>query len=72
MSSLTVHYFISVIKHSPELSPKEKEILINRLRHKTLKKLGRKSHVTGERIWQIEKSALKKFTKKINQLFLFS
>lgn len=71
MSNQTVVYFSSLIKGAHFFTPKEKEILLFRLKKKTLKKIGRKQKVTAEWIRQIEKSALKKFTKKINQLMLF-
>jgi len=71
MSNQSIAYFASIIKNSKDLNWREKEILLNRLKKKTLKKIGRKQKVTGERIRQIEKQALTKFIKKINQLLLF-
>lgn len=70
MSSQTEDYFISFIQNAKELSGKEKEILIKRLRAQRLKRIGRKYKVTAERIRQIEKKALAKFGKKITQLLL--
>lgn len=70
MSSQTWDYFIFFIQNARELSKKEKEILVKRLRAQKLKKIGRKYKVTAERIRQIEKEALSKFKKKITQLLL--
>ena len=70
MSSQTRDYFISFIQNAKEISRKEKEILIKRLRAQKLEKIGRKYKVTAERIRQIEKGALLKFGKKITQLLL--
>jgi DNA-directed RNA polymerase sigma subunit (sigma70/sigma32) len=72
MANQTTAYFISMIKASAKLKKKEKEILISRLRRKTLKKIGKKYKVSGERIRQIEKFALIEFKKIIYQLLLFS
>jgi len=70
MSTQTLRYFKSTILNSKELTRKEKDVLIRRLTSKTLKKIGRKYHLTGERIRQIEKGALAKFFKKVCQLIL--
>ena len=67
----TIRYFIKIVKNELALSNKEKEILIARLEKKTLNKIGRKYKLTAERIRQIEDWAVKKFLKKVNQLFLF-
>ena len=72
MSNQSVAYFALFIKNSKELTFREKEILLYRLRKKTLKKLGRKYRLSGERIRQIEKQAINKFFKKTNQLPLFN
>ena len=71
MSSQTISYFISIIKNAKELDKKEKDILIKRLKDTTLKKIGRKYKVTGERIRQVEERSLQKFIKKMCQLLLF-
>ena len=71
MSSQTITYFISIIKNSKELTKKEKEILVQRLREKKLERIGRKYKVTGERVRQIEERALQKFIDKMCQLMLF-
>lgn len=71
MSTQTAKYFISIIKNAKELDGKEKDILTRRLRDTTLKKIGRKYKVTDERIRQIEKKALQKFSEKMIQLMLF-
>ncbi len=71
MGNQTVSYFASLIRGSHILDHKEKEILINRLQKKTLKKIGKKYKVSDERIRQIEFIAIKKFFKKTIQLLLF-
>ena len=71
MSSQTITYFISIIKNTKELTKKEKEILVQRLREKKLERIGRKYKVTGERVRQIEERALQKFIDKMCQLMLF-
>jgi DNA-directed RNA polymerase sigma subunit (sigma70/sigma32) len=70
MSSQTIAYFKSVIKNSKELTNKEKDILLRRLTHKTLKKIARKYKLSAERIRQLEESALDKFLRKACQLIL--
>lgn len=71
MANQSIAYFAYIIKNSKDLTRREKEILLFRLKKKTLKKIGRKYKLSGERIRQIEKEALQKFVKKINQLLLF-
>lgn len=71
MSNRTVEYFISIVQSSKELSKKEKEVLVKRLKDRTLEKIGKKYKVTGERVRQIEEKALIKFIAKICQLNLF-
>lgn len=71
MSNQTFLYFNSFIKNSRVLSHKEKDILLSRLKKKRLKTLGRRYKVSAEWIRQLEKHALGKFFKKINQLLLF-
>ena len=71
MANQTVFYFASLIKSAKELNRKEKEILLKRLRKQKLEKIGRKYKVSGERIRQIEESALEKFIAKMCQLMLF-
>ena len=71
MTNQTVSYFSSIIRGSRKLNRREKEVLLRRLTKKTLIKIGRKNKVTGERIRQIEKSALEKLVKKMSQLLLF-
>lgn len=60
MSNQTISYFIKWINRSKCLYPKEEDILIKRLRKIKLRQIGRKYHVSDERIRQIEKDALKK------------
>ncbi|OGK32422.1 hypothetical protein A3B40_04955 [Candidatus Roizmanbacteria bacterium RIFCSPLOWO2_01_FULL_37_16] len=71
MANQSIEYFSSIIRNSRELTRREKVVLLFRLKKKTLKKIGRKNKVTGEWIRQIEKQALTKFRRKINQLLLF-
>ena len=71
MVNQSIAYFASLVRNSRDLNWREKEILLNRLKKKTLKKIGRRYKLSGERIRQIEKEAIKKFVKKINQLLLF-
>ncbi|OGK16686.1 hypothetical protein A2774_00090 [Candidatus Roizmanbacteria bacterium RIFCSPHIGHO2_01_FULL_39_12c] len=71
MVNQSIRYFASQVKNSKNLTRREKEILLFRLKKITLKKIGRKQKVTSERIRQIEKHALAKLIRKINQLLLF-
>lgn len=71
MSNQTIWYFTSLIKRSNQFTRKEKEILMYRLKHKKLEKIGKKYRLTAERIRQIEEKALEKFEKQILQLRLF-
>lgn len=71
VANQTLKYFIKIVKSEKALSKKEKDILVARLQKKTLEKIGKKYKLTAERIRQIEEDAVKKFLKKINQLFLF-
>lgn len=71
MPNQTLAYFASIIRNAKELTRKEKDIMLFRIRRKTLKKIGRKYKLTAERIRQIEMQAITKFLKKINQLLLF-
>lgn len=70
MGNKTILYFASFIKNSKELNHQEKEILLRRLKDKTLEKIGKRYKLSGERIRQIEEKALRKFIAKICQLFL--
>lgn len=67
----TIKYFTSHIRKLPQLTPKEKTILIKRLKENTLEKIGEKYGVTEGRIRQIEKSAITKIKRKIYQQSLF-
>ena len=71
MGNQTINHFISIINQSAKLSEKEKNILIGRVKGKTLEEIGKKYKVTGERIRQKENTAIIKFMKKIYQLILF-
>lgn len=71
MNNQTIIYFLSIIRNSKNLSTKEKDILSKRLHHKNLFLIGKKLKITGERVRQIEKKALEKLSKKLEQLSLF-
>ena len=71
MANQSIAYFAYIVKNSRDLNRREKDVLLFRLKKKTLKKIGRKYKLSYERIRQIEKEALQKFVKKINQLLLF-
>ena len=67
----TLRYFAAHIRHLPHLTPKEKGVLLRRIRSVTLGKIGLKYEVTEGRIRQIEKVALKKVKSKSFQQTLF-
>lgn len=71
MGNKTIGYFILLIEGSDKLNKKEKDILVKRVKGKTLKKISKKYKVSAERIRQIEEIAIIKFMKKIYQLLLF-
>ena len=71
MRNQTIYHFISIIKQSDRINAKEKDVLIKRIEGKELREIGNRYKVTGERIRQIEKTAIMKFLKKIHQLLLF-
>jgi len=71
MGSQITIYFQRIISNSDKLKSKEKDILIKRLQGLTLTKIGKKLHLSYERIRQIEKQAIKKLSKGIIQLSLF-
>jgi DNA-directed RNA polymerase sigma subunit (sigma70/sigma32) len=71
MSNQTVQYFTSLIRKSNILTKKEKEVLQERLHTRNLANIGKKYHVTAERIRQIEESAILKIIRKFSQLRLF-
>lgn len=68
----SVRFFIAQTKKLPQLTLKEKGVVIARLKRKTLDTIGLKYGVTEGRIRQIEKSALNKFKSKLYQLKLFN
>lgn len=70
-SNKTLRYFSFFIKKIPDLSGKEREILLKRLRKKTLISIGKYYGVTEGRIRQIEKIAIRKIKSKSRQLALF-
>lgn len=67
----TIRYFAAHINKLPQLTAKEKEVLISRLKMTTLENTGSRYHVTEGRIRQIEKGALTKIRSKIYQQKLF-
>lgn len=67
----TVRYFSAFIKTLPHLTSKEKTVLLERLKQKTLDKIGKKFSVTEGRVRQIEKSAIRKVKSKKIQQSLF-
>lgn len=67
----TIRYFAAHIKKLPQLTSKEKEVLIHRLKMITLEKTGLNYNLTEGRIRQIEKNALAKIRTKIYQQKLF-
>jgi len=71
MNNQTSLYFQKIINNSYKLKLKEKEILIQRLRKLTLTEIGKKYHLSYERIRQIETRAIKKLSAGIIQLPLF-
>ena len=70
-SNKTLSYFTAHIRKYPHLSVKEKEILIFRLKKRTLVNIGEKFGVTEARIRQIERIAIRKIKSKMIQLALF-
>lgn len=71
MNNQTIVYFIQVVKNTEFLKNKEKAILVERLKGKSLEVIGKKYKLSGERIRQIEENSLSKFFKSIKQLILF-
>jgi len=71
MSNKTIRYFSVFIKKIPDLSGKERKVLLGRLRKRTLTKIGKAFGVTEGRIRQIEKKAIGKIRSKHHQLALF-
>ena len=71
VSNKTVIYFSSSLKNLAELSGREKDILVNRLKGQTLEKIGADFELSEARIRQIEKSAITKLRNKFKQLALF-
>lgn len=67
----TIRYFTAHIQKLPQLTYKEKEVLISRLKMTTLRNTGLKYKVTEGRIRQIEKKALSKIRTKTYQQKLF-
>lgn len=67
----TRRYFTRFIHHLPQLTEREKEVLVRRLSSATLQKVGENYRVTEARVRQIEKKALKKVKSKNYQQKLF-
>jgi DNA-directed RNA polymerase sigma subunit (sigma70/sigma32) len=70
-SNQTIKYFSRFILRFPQLSGREKEILLKRLTIKSLEQIGESYNVTEARVRQIEKKALEKIKNKAQQLSLF-
>ena len=70
-SNKTVKYFSFLVKNIPDLTGKERKVLLGRLRKKTLETIGKSFNVTEGRIRQVEKAALDKIRSKSHQLALF-
>ncbi|HLE49198.1 MAG TPA: sigma factor-like helix-turn-helix DNA-binding protein [Patescibacteria group bacterium] len=70
-SNQTQRYFRNFIKKIPNLSGKEKDVLLKRLRRETLENIGKPFKLTEGRIRQIEHTALVKLKSKKRQLALF-
>lgn len=68
----TLRYFLYFIKKIPDLTGKERKVLLERLTKKKLDIIGKSFGVTEGRIRQIEKSAIKKIRGKSHQLALFN
>lgn len=67
----TLRYFSFFVKKIPDLSGKERQVLLSRLRKKTLIVIAKSFGVTEGRIRQIEKEAIKKIKSNHHQLALF-
>jgi len=70
-SNRTLKYFSGFIKKIPDLTGKERVILLGRLRKKTHIMIGKSFGVTEGRIRQIEKTSIRKIKSKSHQLNLF-
>ncbi|KKQ93118.1 hypothetical protein A2865_02690 [Candidatus Woesebacteria bacterium RIFCSPHIGHO2_01_FULL_39_17] len=68
----TRRFFTAHIRKLPQLTSKEKDVLIRRLKMFTLEKIGLIFGVTEARIRQIEKKALDKVRRKSYQQKLFN
>lgn len=67
----TWRYFSNYVDKLPQISAKEKDVLLSRLRKVTLSQIGKKYHVTEGRIRQIEKLAIAKIMHRVYQQKLF-
>ena len=70
-SNRTLRFFTFFIKNTPDLTGKEKDVLLKRLKTETLEKTGKFFNLTEGRVRQIERSALDKIRSKTHQLTLF-
>ncbi len=71
MTSQIMRYFIELLQYSSKLEEADKDVLIKRLRGKTLKQMARTYKITLEGVRQREKRAIMRFIKKIYQPILF-
>ncbi len=72
MSNKTLIYLASLINDSDKLTVLEKDILLSRIKGKTLKKIGKKYKISAERVRQKEEIAVGKLKKKMYQMVLFN
>lgn len=68
----TLRFLSNYIKNLPQITEKERTVLLKRLRSVTLKKIGLKFGVTESRVRQIEKGAIRKVKRGLYQQSLFS
>ena len=70
-SNKTLKYFSSFVRSAPNLTGKEKEVVVKRLNKKTLQGIGEAWGLTEARIRQIESVAIRKLKSESKQLALF-
>ena len=70
-SNQTLKYFSFFISRFPDLTEKEKKVLLKRARGKTHDEIGKAFNLSEGRIRQIERTALSKVKSKTHQLALF-
>lgn len=70
-SNQTLKYFSSLIRNIPDLTGRERRVLLKRIKKMTHVAIGKKWNVTEGRIRQIERTALLKVKSKAHQMALF-